>query len=197
MPDTPPSLLIRLRDAGDAGSWQQFYQQYWRLIYAFARRCGLAEPDAQDVVQEVVTEVFRAMPRFEYDRARGSFRSYLRTIAQRKVIDHRRRADRRPTVRLPAPGRNGSTPLADPAGSTAEETWERDWRRNLLQVCVDRVAHEVEPRTFQAFQLCALESWSARRAADFLEMTVEAVWQAKSRVARRIREWYLKEVGED
>ncbi len=82
MPDTPPSLLIRLRDAADQSSWREFFEQYWRLIYSFARRCGLSPPHAEDVVQEVVCEVFRAMPTFEYDRAKGTFRGYLRTIDQ-------------------------------------------------------------------------------------------------------------------
>jgi RNA polymerase sigma factor (sigma-70 family) len=197
MPDTPPTLLIRLRDPGDQGSWRQFYEQYWRLIYTFARRCGLPESDAQDTVQDVVTEVFRAMPRFEYDRARGSFRNYLRTITARKIIDRRRHDAARPTVAVPITSHDGQPVLADPDSPTGAEVWERDWRRNLLQVCIDRVAHEVEPRTFQAFQLCAVEGWSGQQAAEFLEMTTEAVWQAKSRVARGIREWFLREVGED
>ncbi len=75
MPDTPPSLLVRLRDADDHRSWQRFFDQHWRLIYSFARQCGLRSGDAEDVVQEVVTEAFRAMPRFDYDRAKGTFRA--------------------------------------------------------------------------------------------------------------------------
>ena len=36
---TRPSLLDRLRDSTDRHSWEQFFDQYWRLIYAFAREC--------------------------------------------------------------------------------------------------------------------------------------------------------------
>ena len=130
MPDTPPSLLIRLCDARDAGSWRRFFEQYWRLIFSFARKCGLQPTDAQDVVQEVVTELFRAMPRFEYDRSRGTFRGWLRTITQNKVADHLARKARQPAVHLRAdPGGNGHHPLHDPAGRDAEAAWERDWPR--------------------------------------------------------------------
>ena len=198
MPDTPPSLLIRLRDSQDAGSWRRFFEQYWRLIFSFARKCGLQPSDAQDVVQEVVTEVFRAMPRFEYDRSRGTFRAWLRTITQNKVADHLARKARRSAVHLHADsGGNGHHPLHDPAGRDAEAAWERDWRRNLLQLCLDRVRGEVEPKTYQAFQLYALDDWSAEATAEFLKMNVASVYAAKSRVIERLRDWAAKEESED
>lgn len=198
MPDTPPSLFIRLRDAGDGGSWREFFEQYWRLIYSFARQCGLDRHDAEDVLQEVVTDVFKAMPTFEYDRAKGTFRAFLRTVTQRKVADHLRRKAARPKRPLDAAASgNGRHALADPAGQAAEQTWERDWRRNLLQVCLERVSREVEPKTFQAFQLYALEGWPAEKTARALKMSVAAVYMAKSRVAARVRHWYDKEVNAD
>jgi RNA polymerase sigma-70 factor (ECF subfamily) len=192
-------LLVRLRDADDHRSWQRFFEQYWRLIYSFARKCGLEPGDAEDVVQEVVTEVFRTMPRFDYDRAKGTFRAYLRTISRRKITDHLRKSarSRSASAALAARGGNGHAPLADPAGEAADKTWERDWRRNLLQVCLERVSHEVEPKTFQAFQLFALDGWSAADTAAFLKMNVGSVYVAKSRVAARVRHWYEREIGED
>ncbi|MFQ5474173.1 MAG: RNA polymerase sigma factor [Dehalococcoidia bacterium] len=198
MPDTPPSLLIRLRDADDHRGWQRFFEQYWRLIYSFARKCGLPPRDCEDILQEVVTEVFRAMPRFAYDRSKGTFRAYLRTITQRKIADHLRKAARHPVQSLDHhPGGNGHRPLDDPASAGAEEIWERDWRRNLVQVCLDRVRQEVEPKTFQAFQLYVLEEWPAREVASFLKISTSSVYVAKSRVIQRVRDWVEQETGED
>ncbi len=65
--------------------------QYWRLIYAFARKCGLNDAAAQDTVQEVMMSVAEAMPEFRYDRSRGSFKSWLLQITRRRVIDQQRR----------------------------------------------------------------------------------------------------------
>lgn len=199
MPDTPPSLLIRMRGTGDAASWRQFYEQYWRLIYAFARECGARPDEAEDVVQDVVTAVFAALPRFEYDRRRGRFRAWLRTITQNRVTDLlRRRAARPATVSLTPSGNGNQRPqLADPASESAEVIWERGWRRNLLQVCLDRVAREVEPRTFQAFQLYVLDGLSATETAAGLKMSAASVYMAKSRVVQRLRYWYEKELCED
>lgn len=206
MPDTPPSLLNRLRDARDQRGWRTFFEQYWRLIYSFATRCGLKPSDAEDVLQDVVIEVFRAMPRFEYDRTRGTFRAWLRTIAQHKVADHLRRAAKRHMQSSSAEstdrsdhnaGGKGHAELSDPAAPEADQAWERDWRRNLLQVCLERISHEVEPKTYQAFQLYALENWSATETARLLKMSVASVYMARSRVAARVRELFEKESDED
>ena len=88
---TRSSLLDRLRDAGDQASWQTFFDTYWRLIYNVARKSGLDDPDAQDVVQEAVIAVARRMPEFRYDPAKGSFKSWLLLITRRRIHDHFRR----------------------------------------------------------------------------------------------------------
>lgn len=198
MPDTPPSLLNRLRDQQDRHSWQRFFDGYWRLIYAYAVRQGLAPDDAEDIVQEVVTDVFRSMPGFKYERGKGRFRAYLRTITRNRIIDHQRKQARRPTVSLAQPVSNdGRQPAKDANEAAEDQLWEQDWKRNLLQLCFDKVRREVAPKTFQAFQLCALEDWTAKETAEFLKMTIDSVYAAKSRVTQRIRRWFEQELSED
>jgi RNA polymerase sigma-70 factor (ECF subfamily) len=75
---TRQSLLSRLRDLEDQSGWREFFDSYWRLIYNVARRSGLAETQAQDVVQNTFIYLARRMPKFRYDRERGSFKSWLR-----------------------------------------------------------------------------------------------------------------------
>jgi len=135
------------------------------------------------------------MPRFRYDATRGTFRSYLRTITQRKVVDHFRRESRRPSIPLDHDD-EGTLPVPATNGRTAEAIWEREWRRNLLQACLDRIRHEVEPKTFQAFQLYALDGWSASDTAAFLKMSSASVYAAKSRILERIRIWVDNETRE-
>jgi len=197
MSSTSPSLLVRLRDGDDSISWDQFVTQYWRLIYSFALQRGLGASEAEDIVQEVLMEIFGAMPEFEYDRSRGTFRGYLRRITQRRITDHVCRCGRSPTLPLDRADGEGMTGTSELAGDDAVAAWERDWRRNLLQVCLKHVANEVEPRTFQAFELFALRGWTVGAVAGLLEMSEASVYAAKSRVARRVREWYDKELSED
>ena len=54
-PATRASLLVRLRDGGDAEAWQEFVHLYAPVIYGFARKRGLQDADSADLMQEVVT----------------------------------------------------------------------------------------------------------------------------------------------
>src|SRR6188472_863642 len=84
-------LLSRLRDLGDDASWRTFLDTYWRLIYNVARRSGLPDAAAQDVVQDTVISVARKMPDFRYDPSVGSFKQWLLLVTRRRICDHVRR----------------------------------------------------------------------------------------------------------
>ena len=110
---TRRSLLSRLRDHEDKESWQTFFDRYWRLLYNVARRAGLDDVDAQDVVQDTVIAVAKEIPDFRYDRERGTFKQWLFRILRRRVSDHFRKLYRRPAH-------------ADISPETLEETGDAD-----------------------------------------------------------------------
>src|SRR5262249_31410444 len=74
------SLLSRLHDWDDQESWKEFFDTYWRLIYAVAIRSGLTDSEAQDVVQETIISVSKDIDKFKRDRELGSFKGWLRNI---------------------------------------------------------------------------------------------------------------------
>src|SRR5258706_1893271 len=93
---TRQTLLSKLRNLEDQESWRTFFDRYWELLYNVARRSGLGDAEAQDVVQETVIAVAKAMPDFRYDPARGSFKQWLLRIAGRRIMDQLRRKYRQP-----------------------------------------------------------------------------------------------------
>src|SRR5688572_30835026 len=99
---TRASLLSRLRDAGDGRGWREFFDTYRRFTFRVARRSGLADSDAQDVVQEVMCGVAKKMPAFHYDPAK-SFKGWLMVQIRSRIVDHHRRtgAKRSRTQSLP------------------------------------------------------------------------------------------------
>lgn len=88
-PHHGPSLLERIA-RGDAGAVPLVVDAYaglvWRLV---RRRLGPGTPEAEDVVQEVFTELWRSAAR--YDRARGAEAVFVATIAIRRATDAQRR----------------------------------------------------------------------------------------------------------
>src|SRR5262245_1245740 len=88
---TRASLLGRLADLGDSSSWREFFDTYWGLIYGVARKAGLPDPDAQDVVQDTMACVAQQMPTFRYDPAKGSFKAWLLNLTRWRIVDHVRK----------------------------------------------------------------------------------------------------------
>ena len=72
-PLTRASLLIQLRDGNNQQAWQEFAQLYSPVIYGFARKRGLQDADAADLMQDVMRSVASAIGRLEYDRHAGTF----------------------------------------------------------------------------------------------------------------------------
>jgi RNA polymerase sigma-70 factor (ECF subfamily) len=92
-PTTQPSLLLRLRDARDDQAWSQFVDLYAPLVYGYARRRGLQDADAADLMQIVLRTVASAVGRLDYDPRRGSFRGWLFTIVRNKLASFLGRRD--------------------------------------------------------------------------------------------------------
>src|ERR1700730_3538749 len=89
-PTTQPSLLVRLRDARDERAWSQFVDLYAPLVSGYARRHGLKDADAADLMQGVLRSVAIAVRRLDYDPRRGSFRGWLFTIVRNQLATFRR-----------------------------------------------------------------------------------------------------------
>jgi RNA polymerase sigma factor (sigma-70 family) len=194
-PTTQASLLVRLRDAHDRDAWDQFVDLYALVVYRFARGRGLQDADAADLTQTVLLQVARAVGKFEYDPARGSFRSWLFTIACNEL--------RKFLARPPHGGRGtGDTEMqrlleAQPAASQEPlASWEGAWERQAFAWAADQVRANCEERTWQAFWRTAVEGRSGKAVAAELGMSVAAVYQAKGRIIARMKE-LIKQAYED
>jgi RNA polymerase sigma-70 factor (ECF subfamily) len=184
-PVTRASLLLRLRDGQDHDAWKQFVDLYAPLIYAFARKRGLQDADAADLMQEVLRSVAGYADRLEYDPARGTFRGWLYTVTRNKVYSFLERQRRQ----VRGSGDSGAHERLEEQPAPEDETdWDRDYERRLFAVAAERVRGEFQPNTWQAFWKTAVDGTSPQEAGQALKMSVGAVYVAKSRVLARLRE---------
>ena len=184
-PPTRASLLVRLRDGDDTAAWQEFIDIYSSLIYGFARRRGLQDADAADLMQDVLRSVSMAMPRLEYDPRRGTFRSWLFTITRNKLNTFLTRR-RRQAV---GTGDSGMQEMlqAEPLPEEDNE-WDEEYRQRLFRWASEKVRGSFGDRVWQAFWQTAVEGRTPQDVGRELGMSVGAVYVAKSRVLAQIRE---------
>lgn len=186
---TRPSLLLRIRDHRDEAAWAEFVQLYTPLIFRFARKSGLQETDASTVAQDVLVTVARRIKSFDYDRANGSFRNWLKVVTRSRLSDFVRAENRHVA---------GSGDTAVQAAieqqpeSDLRDLWEQEYRRSLFEWVANRIRDDFESSTWQAFWQTSVEERETAVVAEELGISVGAVYIARSRVLARLR----KEVQE-
>lgn len=183
---TRQTLLSRLKNWDDQSSWREFFNLYWRLIYGVARQAGLSETEAQDVVQETIITVAKQMPQFRYDKAKGSFKSWLRKTAHWRIQDQFRRRQRNPLASADSSNADSDAvqPEAAVDNGSFDSLWDSEWKQNLIAVAVDRVKRQVAPKEFQVFDLCTNKQWPAARVARALHLFRPQVYYLNKKVLR-------------
>jgi RNA polymerase sigma-70 factor (ECF subfamily) len=187
---TPLSLLERAR-AHDPEAWHRLVGLYQPLVQSWCSRAGVNATDAEDIAQEVFTTAARALDRFRRDRVGDTFRGWLRSITRTQILLLFRRGRGRPHAEGGSDAWQKLQEVADPLPGPGEEedSVETD---QLYQRAMELVRGEFEQRTWRAFELTVIEDRTTGEVAQELNMTVNNVRQAKSRVLRRLRE----EVGD-
>src|SRR5476649_792944 len=140
-PATRASLLVRLRDGGDVGAWQEFVRLYAPIIYGFARKRGLQDADAADLMQDVLRSVSAAVHRLEYDPVRGTFRGWLFTVTRNKVFNFLESRSRR--VQGSGDSRVQQR-LEQHADGDSSADWEADYQRSMMAQAMERVKVEFQ-----------------------------------------------------
>src|SRR5436190_22542701 len=86
-PLTRASLLVQIRDGTNHAAWREFVDLYGPVVYGFARKRGLQDADAADLMQDVLKSISAAIGRLDYDRKQGTFRGWLFTITRNKIFN--------------------------------------------------------------------------------------------------------------
>jgi RNA polymerase sigma-70 factor (ECF subfamily) len=150
VPNTRPSLLLRLRDHRDERAWGEFLEIYQPLVHRLARQKGLQEADAEDLVQEIFRAVASAISRWDPDPARGSFRGWLFRIARNMMINAIASRRRHPRGTGDSEMRRllEEQPEPDPADSAL---FDLEFKRQLFLWAAEQVRDEFSETAWQAF----------------------------------------------
>lgn len=180
---TSSSLLDRAR-ADDRAAWERLVGLYAPLVYGWCRNAGLQPEDARDIGQEVFSAVHRKVADFRHDREGDTFRGWLRTITKNKIKDYFR------SRQVASGGSDALQRLHEvPAeeGDTTDGLNPSDETKVLFQQAVRLIRGEFSERDWLAFNSVVVNERSPADVAEELDISVNSVYLAKSRILKRLR----------
>jgi RNA polymerase sigma factor (sigma-70 family) len=187
MEDTSLSLLARLRQSADNGAWNRLVQLYAPLLRAWLRRYDVQASDADDLVQEVLLAIAKDLNSFDHGGRPGAFRSWLRAILVNRLRHFWRARGRRPQARGGSDFERRLDQLEDPT-SEMSQLWNREHDQHVAARLLALAEPYFAPNTWKAFRRVALEGARPDAVAQELDMSLNAVFIAKSRVLSRLRQ---------
>ena len=192
---TKKSMLARVR-RGDEISWKEFYDTYRPLIYLVGKDCGLEPAENEELVQNVMCEIFRKdivgkydpdhVPdhvSFQHDESKGRFRHYFRGIVRNQALKiYHSRWSFKMLEEVPEPV----------YCQRFDTSWNDNWRSHMLNQAMTELRQRVRPSTYSAFELYTLQERPVKEVAKVLNLSVDSVYVAKNRCVAALRQIIAK-----
>ncbi len=184
MPETRDSLIIQIQSPENRDAWVVFAQLYRPVIYRLARARGLQDADAEDLTQQVLLSVARAIPQWQRN-PNSRFRHWLNRIVKNAILNALTR------------GRNevgvGGSEFLNTVNNLpheeneVESKIEYEYQRQLYRRAAEIVRDSVNEDTWLAFLNTVVEGESTEVVAIRLGKTIGNVHAARSRLMRRLQ----------
>jgi RNA polymerase sigma-70 factor (ECF subfamily) len=191
---TSKTLLEKLRVLEDSVAWAQFMRVYLPMVEMWGSRRGLQIQDIEELTSRLLTKLVQAIPHFEYDPDRGSFRGWLKTIVQHEVVNLAQEQKRR----LPGDQGTGNSDVQDQLIEFADTldalvAGIHDQSEVLLRSVQDAMrevqgeCHGDEQRSWEAFRRIFLSEEAIEPVASSLGLTYHAAAMRVQRIKKRIK----------
>jgi len=161
---------------------------YGPLVYRWSRRLGLQAEDSADVVQEVFRTVAVRVAGFRRERDGDTFRGWLWTITRNKLGDFIRKRRRSDEAEGGSEAQRRLSQVPVREALDPDSLPESPETSGLCRRVLEFIRTEFQESTWQAFWKVVVEDQEPADVAAEQGMSVNAVYLAKSRVLRRLRE---------
>lgn len=187
--------LLQRAGTGSVEAWSELDALYRPFIHGWYRSQNVGVADADDLTQEVMAALYQELPNFRHSGNTGAFRTWLRGICFNRLLGFRRgQASRGRAI--------GGSDFYDQVQSVPETDpliadWDREHDQALLRYLFSIIAPQFAQETLGAFKRFTLEGVDAAAVAAEFGISAGAVYVARSRVLRRLREAAELLLGEE
>ena len=180
---TRSSVLRAVANTESEAAWQRLFNLYAGFVFSIARSKGLRPEDADDIVQVVFTDLARNLPMFQYDRAKGKFRSYLAGLVHWRVMDRLKAGKRDMELKANFLEEAQSFAAPDDDGFA-----EREWQAAALEEALRRIKPDVNPEHYAAFVASAVEGQDTEAVMRLYGISRDNLYQIRKRLTEKLRE---------
>lgn len=181
---TRATLIQRVQNQQDEQSWEEFVHVYRRYIYAIIRSMNISEHDTEDILQQVLINLWNSLPKMDYNKI-NRFRSWLSTVTKNCVTDFIRKRTRE-AKRLEKAGQDDTlTYLKSIRLPEIDSIAEREWEIHLTNIALENIEPLFSGKAVDAFRL-TLKGKSVEEIAQALDLKENSVYRLKNRVKERL-----------
>ena len=178
---TRSSVIRAVANTENEAAWQRLFDLYAGFVFSIARSKGLREGDADDVVQVVFVDLARNLPKFQYDRTRGKFRSYLAGLVHWRVMD-KLKAGKRDVELKESFWEEAQASVQEDDGFS-----EREWQQAALEEALRRIKPDVRPEHYAAFVASAVEGQDTETVMRLYSLSRDNLYQIRTRLTAKLR----------
>lgn len=193
---TRKSLIARLDNWEDQKTWDEFYQTYWKLIYAVAIKAGLRSEEAFDCVQETILSIAKQSKKKLYDPDQGSFKTWLMNMTRWRINDQFRKRKKDTAMAGGEWDDDRKTAvidrIEDPNGDILSRLWDTEWKKGIADAALARVKAQVAPKQYQIFDYYVVRQMDAGEVQKKLGVSMAQVYLAKHRVGAVLKKELAK-----
>jgi len=179
---TSTTLLRVLGEDARSARWAEFVARYAPAMADYVRS-GYPALEPEDIVQEALVAVAKALPNYHYDPDnKGHFRNWLFGVVRNKAND---------ALRVRAHDAAVASRVAEKASIDGQPTHTTDdWRLDAFEAALAQLLcdPDISDRDRQVFRRVALNEEKPEAVAALFGITRNHVDQIKNRLKKRLRE---------
>lgn len=182
--NTRLTLLQRAKNPDDQQAWDEFVKYYRDFIKVVLAQMNLNQKDSDDLIQEILLKIWKALPKMDYDQNRARFRTWMSHLIRNKVIDHFRKVKRLSNKQEMIVEESGNlTPVK--SEPEVEKIIQSEWEIYIVKLALERIASHFSERAIDAFEM-SMDNIPADEIGEKLGIKGNSVTKLKNRVKQRL-----------
>jgi RNA polymerase sigma-70 factor, ECF subfamily len=180
-------MLIDLKGISQE-RWTDFLFLYEPLLLYWMRKKGVPDSDVDDVLSESWSSIYKGIGNFDRGSGKGTFRGWLRTIVERRAIDHFRK-QKREIIEVSGGAEEIINQAIAPEQKSADAIEDEEAALNEVRArAMELVKSSTQQQTWDMFWMSAVDNVPTADIAAEFGVSSAAVRVAKQRVTKRLKE---------